>query len=142
MFIYAIELEIQGSRLEVMPLMVYRYELFLDGGNVFYVLFRFLFLDKYSSYLLIHFVSTVQARTKFEQTLEETENWLYEDGEDQSKKVYQDKLDELKVNLFSRKCWKKKMGGDSGAVSVVPEVNSLSKEEKEWQLILTPLLWS
>lgn len=48
-------------------------------------------------------MSAVQARTKFEQTLEETENWLYEDGEDQSKKVYQDKLDELKVNLFSRK---------------------------------------
>ena len=141
MFIYAIELEIQGSRLEVMPLIVYRYELFLGDGNVFNVLFRFLFLDKYSFYLLIHFVSTVQARTKFEQTLEETENWLYEDGEDQSKKVYQDKLDELKVNLFSRKYWKK-MGGDSGAVSVVPEVNSLSKEEKEWQLILTPLLWS
>lgn len=39
---------------------------------------------------------TEEARTKFEQTLEETENWLYEDGEDQSKKVYQDKLDELK----------------------------------------------
>lgn len=103
LFIYAIELEIQGSRLEVMLLMVYRYELFLGDGNVFYVLFRFLFLYKYSFYLLIPFVSTVQARTKFEQTLEETENWLYEDGEDQSKKVYQDKLDELKVNLFSRK---------------------------------------
>lgn len=86
-----------------MPLIVNRYELFLGGGNVLYVLFRFLFLYKYSSYLLIHFVSAVQARTKFEQTLEETENWLYEDGEDQSKKVYQDKLDELKVNLFSRK---------------------------------------
>ena len=110
MFIYAIELEIQGSRLEVMPLMVYRYELFLGGGNVFYVLFRFLFLYKYSLYLLIHFVSTVQARTKFEQTLEETENWLYEDGEDQSKKVYQDKLDELKVNLFSKKYWKNGRG--------------------------------
>ena len=55
-------------------------------------------------------MSAVQARTKFEQTLEETENWLYEDGEDQSKKVYQDKLDELKVNLFSRKYWKKGAG--------------------------------
>lgn len=110
MFIYVIKLEIQGSRLEVMPLIVYRYELFLGGGNVLYVLVRFLFLYKYSFYLLIHFVSAFQARRKFEQTLEETENWLYEDGEDQSKKVYQDKLDELKVNLFSTKYWKKGRG--------------------------------
>lgn len=29
--------------------------------------------------------------------LEDTENWLYEDGEDQSKQVYIDKLAELKV---------------------------------------------
>lgn len=29
--------------------------------------------------------------------LEDTENWLYEDGEDQPKQVYIDKLAELKV---------------------------------------------
>lgn len=29
--------------------------------------------------------------------LEDTENWLYEDGEDQPKQVYIDKLSELKV---------------------------------------------
>lgn len=29
--------------------------------------------------------------------LEETENWLYEDGEDQPKQVYEEKLDALKV---------------------------------------------
>lgn len=29
--------------------------------------------------------------------LEDTENWLYEDGEDQSKQVYIDKLADLKV---------------------------------------------
>lgn len=39
---------------------------------------------------------TEQARAKFEQTLEQTENWLYEDGENQSKQVYQDKLAALK----------------------------------------------
>ena len=38
-----------------------------------------------------------QAREKFSALLEETEEWLYEDGENQSKKVYQDKLAELKV---------------------------------------------
>lgn len=30
--------------------------------------------------------------------LEDTENWLYEDGEDQPKQVYVDKLAELKVS--------------------------------------------
>ena len=29
--------------------------------------------------------------------LEDTENWLYEEGEDQPKQIYVDKLDELKV---------------------------------------------
>lgn len=29
--------------------------------------------------------------------LEDTENWLYEDGEDQPKHVYEEKLDGLKV---------------------------------------------
>lgn len=29
--------------------------------------------------------------------LEDTENWLYEDGEDQPKHVYEEKLDALKV---------------------------------------------
>lgn len=29
--------------------------------------------------------------------LEETENWLYEDGEDQPKQVYEEKLNALKV---------------------------------------------
>lgn len=31
--------------------------------------------------------------------LEDTENWLYEDGEDQPKQVYMDKLQELRVRL-------------------------------------------
>lgn len=31
--------------------------------------------------------------------LEDTENWLYEDGEDQPKQVYMDKLQELKVRF-------------------------------------------
>lgn len=31
--------------------------------------------------------------------LEDTENWLYEDGEDQPKQVYEEKLDALKVWL-------------------------------------------
>ena len=30
--------------------------------------------------------------------LEDTENWLYEEGEDQNKQVYVDKLAELKVS--------------------------------------------
>lgn len=45
--------------------------------------------------------------------LEDTENWLYEEGEDQPKQVYVDKLEELKVSvipstinrsIFSRVC--------------------------------------
>jgi len=39
---------------------------------------------------------TEEARTKFVSELEKTEDWLYEDGEDQSKQVYQDKLASLK----------------------------------------------
>jgi len=39
---------------------------------------------------------TEEARDKFSTLLEETEEWLYEDGENQSKKVYQDKLATLK----------------------------------------------
>lgn len=33
--------------------------------------------------------------------LEDTENWLYEDGEDQPKQVYEEKLGALKVHLRS-----------------------------------------
>lgn len=37
--------------------------------------------------------------------LEDTENWLYEDGEDQPKQVYEEKLDALKVCFtYSKKC--------------------------------------
>lgn len=37
--------------------------------------------------------------------LEDTENWLYEEGEDQEKEIYQDKLSELKVGvLVFRSC--------------------------------------
>uniref|UniRef100_A0A4W3JL11 Heat shock 70 kDa protein 4L n=1 Tax=Callorhinchus milii TaxID=7868 RepID=A0A4W3JL11_CALMI len=35
-------------------------------------------------------------KSKFSLLLEDTENWLYEDGEDQPKQVYLDKLEELK----------------------------------------------
>ncbi len=33
--------------------------------------------------------------------LEDTENWLYEEGEDQEKEIYQDKLFELKVGALA-----------------------------------------
>lgn len=39
---------------------------------------------------------TDEAREKFSELLSVTEDWLYEEGENQSKKVYQDKLAELK----------------------------------------------
>lgn len=41
----------------------------------------------------------VQDKGSFLLTLEDTENWLYEDGEDQQKQVYVDRLASLKV------CW-------------------------------------
>lgn len=37
--------------------------------------------------------------------LEDTENWLYEEGEDQEKEIYQDKLSELKVGIFRAVKW-------------------------------------
>lgn len=41
---------------------------------------------------------TVQDRDTFSLKLEDTETWLYEEGEDQQKQVYIDKLAELKVS--------------------------------------------
>lgn len=41
----------------------------------------------------------LQDRNSFTLKLEDTENWLYEDGEDQPKQVYVDKLAELKVSV-------------------------------------------
>lgn len=38
-----------------------------------------------------------QDRDTFSLKLEDTETWLYEEGEDQQKQVYIDKLSELKV---------------------------------------------
>ena len=37
---------------------------------------------------------------KLSAILEDTENWLYEEGEDQAKQIYVDKLQELKVNFL------------------------------------------
>lgn len=44
-------------------------------------------------------VCAMQDRDALSLKLEDTENWLYEDGEDQPKQVYIDKLAELKVIL-------------------------------------------
>lgn len=44
-------------------------------------------------------VCAIQDRDALSLKLEDTENWLYEDGEDQPKQVYIDKLAELKVML-------------------------------------------
>ena len=38
-------------------------------------------------------------RDKFSRFLSETEDWLYEDGENEKKQVYVDKLAELKVRI-------------------------------------------
>lgn len=38
-------------------------------------------------------------REKLSRKLEDTENWLYEEGEDCQKQIYLDKLVELKVNI-------------------------------------------
>lgn len=45
--------------------------------------------------------NVVQDRSQFSLKLEDTENWLYEDGEDQNKQVYIDKLAELKVRFIT-----------------------------------------
>lgn len=47
----------------------------------------------------------MQDRDLFSLKLEDTENWLYEDGEDQQKQVYIDKLAELKVTTHSLHDW-------------------------------------
>ena len=43
----------------------------------------------------------LQDRDTFSVKLEDTENWLYEEGEDQPKQVYIDKLADLKVKQES-----------------------------------------
>lgn len=40
----------------------------------------------------------MQDRDMFSLKLEDTESWLYEEGEDQQKQVYIDKLAEMKVS--------------------------------------------
>lgn len=49
--------------------------------------------------MFLLFFALVQDRDTLSLKLEDTENWLYEDGEDQPKQVYIDKLDELKVTV-------------------------------------------
>lgn len=63
----------------------------------------FILKDTYATYnwcffLLIEQCFSIQERDSFSLKLEDTENWLYEEGEDQQKQVYIDKLAELKVN--------------------------------------------
>ena len=43
-----------------------------------------------------------QDKEKFLRQLEDTENWLYEEGEDCKKHVYVDKLAELKVSQITQ----------------------------------------
>jgi len=51
----------------------------------------------YSNNLTVYGPRVTQDRDAFSLRLEDTENWLYEDGEDQLKQVYIDRLTELKV---------------------------------------------
>lgn len=48
-------------------------------------------LDKYEQFV------SEQDKEKFEAKLDDAENWLYDEGEEQSKTVYKDKLASLKV---------------------------------------------
>lgn len=63
----------------------------------------FIHKDTYATYkwcfLLIKQCFSIQERDSFSLKLEDTENWLYEEGEDQQKQVYIDKLAELKVKV-------------------------------------------
>lgn len=43
---------------------------------------------------------TEEDRAKFEETLSQVEDWLYDEGENESKQVYVDKLAELKVSCL------------------------------------------
>lgn len=47
--------------------------------------------------LVLMFLFRLQEHQKFLRLLTDTENWLYEEGEDQAKQAYVDKLDELMV---------------------------------------------
>ena len=53
----------------------------------------FIFIAKNVSFVLLF----TQDRENFNKLLGETEDWLYDEGEDQNKQVYLDKLAELKV---------------------------------------------
>ncbi|XP_015758028.1 PREDICTED: 97 kDa heat shock protein-like [Acropora digitifera] len=57
---------------------------------------RCFFFTPYHLDLLYFVLFLWQARATFVSELEQTEDWLYEEGDDQSKKVYQEKLDALK----------------------------------------------
>ena len=68
-------------------------EFTLQLTNVFCLCFFFFFLQLHDKYQ--EFVTDSQ-REELSARLQEVEDWLYEDGEDETKGVYIAKLDELK----------------------------------------------
>ena len=48
--------------------------------------------------------AVLQDKESFLKQLTATEDWLYEEGEDETKSVYVKKLDELKVKKHMRAC--------------------------------------
>lgn len=51
------------------------------------------------TFLISFSLTYIQDLSKLSAILEDTENWLYEEGEDQPKQIYVDKLQELKVKF-------------------------------------------
>ena len=51
-------------------------------------------------FMVCYIIFFSQERTKFVGVLEETENWLYDEGEDQNKNVYVKKMESLKVRYI------------------------------------------
>lgn len=48
----------------------------------------------------------LQEREPLSQLLNQTEDWLYDEGEDQSRQVYIDKLASLKVSAYISSAWR------------------------------------
>ena len=72
---------------------------------------------------------TEDEKSKFSSTLEDNENWLYEDGFDASKSVYAEKL---KILKFMGDPLERRMAESTGRPSAVSSLQSTVERYKKW----------
>uniref|UniRef100_A0A665UMZ3 Heat shock 70 kDa protein 4-like n=1 Tax=Echeneis naucrates TaxID=173247 RepID=A0A665UMZ3_ECHNA len=88
----------------------------------------------------LHGVLEKFERDAFSLKLEDTENWLYEDGEDQQKQVYIDKLAELKDELYNHLDELEVTRVDKQVNDAMVWMNSKMNQQNSQDLTLDPVV--